>query len=102
MVDGEDFPWEGQCADAAYAFALRCAELSAENPHGSAAPLNEIICDLMTELWDRNFSQTDIRAAFEAALRAMPLYGAGLEGRSPTSKKLGAADWLATDALKPR
>ncbi len=36
---------------------------------------------LMTELWDQGFSQTEIREAFEAALVAMPDYAAGEERR---------------------
>jgi hypothetical protein len=47
---------------------------------------------LMTELWDRNFSQTEIRAA-RSAIEDMPRYAAGEERRSPISTKLATADW---------
>ena len=36
---------------------------------------------LMTELWDRGFSQTEIREAFEAALVDLPRYAEGIERR---------------------
>lgn len=34
---------------------------------------------LMTELWDRGFSQTEVRAAFDAAILDMPNYASGDE-----------------------
>jgi hypothetical protein len=49
----------------------------------------------MTELWDRNFSQTEIRTAFEEAIIDMPRYTAGEERRSSTSTELATADWRA-------
>jgi hypothetical protein len=41
-----------------------------------------IINTLMTELWDRNFSQQEIRTAFQAALDDMPRYTAGVDRRA--------------------
>ena len=82
MDDRADVPWEGQCADAAYEFAQRCASLAARNPYNSAAPLSCIINTLMTELWDRSFSQSEIRTAFQEALENMSRYAAGEERRS--------------------
>jgi hypothetical protein len=73
-------PWEGQCLNAAAAFALRCAELYSSNPY-SEAPLRSIISTLMTELWDKGFSQSEIRTAFEHAVAVMPRYAAGEERR---------------------
>ena len=35
----QEAPWEGQCADAAYQFAWRCAVLAAQNPNHVPAPL---------------------------------------------------------------
>lgn len=93
MADRAEVPWEGQCADAAYEFALCCASLAARNPYNSAAPLNRIINTLMTELWDRNFSQSEIRTAFQEAIENMPRYAAGEERRSSTSTALATADW---------
>ena len=95
MTDAEEIPWEGQCADAAYAFALRCAVLTACNPYNEHVPLKSMIGTLMTELWDRNFSQTEIREAFEEAISAIPRYAAGNERRSSTSTELATADWRA-------
>ena len=97
MAEQDEYPWEAQCADAAYAFALRCAVLATQNPYRVAAPLERIINGLMTELWDRNFSQSEIRAAFEAAVNDMPRYAAGDERRSVTSAQLATADWRATE-----
>jgi len=75
-------PWEGQCYDAAHDFGHRCAELAKSNPYGDrVGPLGSLINTLMTELWDNGFSQSEIRAAFEAAVRDMPRYAAGRERR---------------------
>lgn len=89
----DDYPWEGQCTDAAYEFGLRCANLAAQNPHKVTSPLDWIMNALMTELWDRNFSQSEIRSAFEEAIRDMPRYAAGEERRSATSAELAITDW---------
>jgi hypothetical protein len=70
-----DVPWEGQCADAAYEFGLRCANLVAQNPYHVATPLSRIVNGFMTELWDRNFSQSEIRTAFGEAIRDMLRWG---------------------------
>ena len=99
MTEQNEYPWEGQCADAAYLFALRCAGLVARNPHHVAAPLSYIISSLMTELWDRNFSQTEIRAAFEESIKHMPHYAAGEERRSSISTELATADWRGAGSV---
>ena len=88
-----DYPWEAQCVDVTYVFGLRCAELTKRNPYNINAPLNGLISNLMTELWDRNFSQSQIREAFEAAVKDMPRYAANVERRSPTSSELSDADY---------
>jgi len=93
----QEAPWEGQCADAAYEFALRSAVLVTRNPYNLAAPLKDIIITLTTELWDRNFSQNEIRTAFEEALKDMPRYAAGQERRSATSTELATADWRSAE-----
>lgn len=93
MTEQDELPWEGQCADAAYEFGLQCAKLVARNPHNVAAPLDFIINCFMTELWDRNFSQSEIRTAFEEAISDMPRYAAGEERHSSTSAELATADW---------
>lgn len=80
--DKDDTPWEGQCYEATYVFGRQCAELAKSNPYGDRVdPLRNMINTLMTELWDNGFSQTEIRTAFEAAIRDMPRYAAGEERR---------------------
>ena len=93
MIDRTENRREGSYADAAYDFGLRCAVLATENLNNVPAPLNGIINDLMTELWDRNFSQSEIRAAFLDAVKDLPRYAAGEERRSRTSTDLAIADW---------
>ena len=95
MTDRTEIPWEQSCADVAYDFGLRCAVLAAENPYNIAAPLSGIINNLMTELWDRNFSQSEIRAAFLDA--ATSRYAAKEERRSRTSAELATTDWRSMD-----
>ena len=92
MTDQEEYPWEGQCTDAGYEFCLRCANLVARNPYNMDRPLDYIVNAFMTELWDQNFSQSEIRAAFEGAIKSMPRY-ADAERRSATSTELIIADW---------
>jgi hypothetical protein len=82
MANEEEVPWEGKCMEAAYDFGLKCAELHSSNPYPSEVPLHRIINALMTELWDRGFSQSEIRSAFEEAVAAIPHYAAGEERRS--------------------
>lgn len=68
--------------NAAEEFAATCARYHAADPYpGEAAPLDLAINILMTGLWDQGFSQTQIRAAFEAALADMNRYAAGEERR---------------------
>ena len=68
---------------AAYDFGEHCAKFRDENPYDEIVALDVIINTLMTELWDRGFSQTEIRAAFEDALNDMNRYTAGEEGGRP-------------------
>lgn len=68
--------------NAAARFAEVCAGYHLANPYPEqGAPLDHVINTLMTELWDQGFSQTEIRAAFEAALADMNRYAAGEERR---------------------
>jgi hypothetical protein len=80
MPNEQDTPWEGLCAEAAWAFAHKCAELNKGNPHSTSA-LESIINTLMTELWDNGFTQAEIRTAFEKAILDMPRYAGGRERR---------------------
>lgn len=80
MPDEIQIPWEGKCIEEAHVFAKRCAQLYAENPY-SERPLERIINDLMTELWEMELSQTKIPTAFTDAIADMPRYAAGVERR---------------------
>ena len=73
--------WQLRCNEAAWVFGKECAELAESSPFDFPSPLNGIINTLMTELWDRNFSQSEIWSAFEEAIKDMPRYTAGLERR---------------------
>ena len=66
MHDDEETPWEGDSLAGAAAFARKCFDLNRSNPYKEA--LDGIINDLMTELWDNGFSQSEIRSAFEKAI----------------------------------
>lgn len=93
MTERDETFWEQECADSAYEFGLQCAKLVTRNPPHAGAPLDFIINCFMTELWDRNFSQSEIRTAFAEAISDMPRYAAGEERRSPVSAQLATADW---------
>lgn len=67
--------------DAASTLAHRCNELRGKEFWVGRDPLGQGINTLMTELWDRSFSQSEIRAAFTAALEDMNRYAAGQERR---------------------
>ena len=77
----EQVPWERRRLDAATQFAEWCVQLKKENPYPDTDALQCIADDLVTELWDRFFSQTEIRSAFENALVNLPGYAAGEERR---------------------
>jgi SOS response regulatory protein OraA/RecX len=67
--------------EAAFHFAAACAKFRDSNQHPNIVPLEDIINTLMTELWDRGFSQSEIRSAFQSALNDMDRYAAGAERR---------------------
>ena len=67
--------------NAAATLAERCRELRGRDFWAGRDPLGHGINTLMTELWDRSFSQSEIRAAFIAALDDMNRYAAGQERR---------------------
>src|SRR5690348_2405838 len=77
----DEIPWEGECSEAAWVFGRKCRDLAKSTPYGDQVdPLGRLIDTLMTELWDNGFSQTEIRKAFEDAVRDMPRYAAGKNG----------------------
>jgi hypothetical protein len=67
--------------NAAATLAERCKKLSEKDYFVDRDPLGQIMKTLMTELWDQSFSQSEIRAAFNAALDDMNRYAAGQERR---------------------
>ena len=80
MTENEASTWEEQIYRASYDFASKCAKLYSSNPY-SETPLLRVMNTMMTELWDRGFSQSEIRTAFEAAVLDMPRCAAGEERR---------------------
>jgi hypothetical protein len=62
--------------------AHRCREIRGMEFSVSERILEDVVNSLMTDFWDQNFSQTEIRQAFLAALADMNRYAAGHERRS--------------------
>lgn len=63
-------------------FSQALRELHQSNPWPDLPLLPQAMNHLMTELWDRGFSQTEIRQAFNDALADLPRYAAGAEVRA--------------------
>jgi len=82
MTDQNDDEWQSRWLDAVYQVAENLKELDRRNPWPENPLLPQAMNYLMTELWDRGYSQTQIREAFEAAISDMPRYAAGEEIRS--------------------
>ncbi len=61
-------------------FAQACKDLHDRNPFEPVV-LEEIMILLATELWDRDFSQTEIRQAFQSAIEQLAPYAAGEDRR---------------------
>ena len=80
MPSEDEPPWESGWLAETHQFASRCATFRDTNPYKRPA-LEEIMIYLATELWDRRFSQSEIRSAFESALKGLPPYAAGGERR---------------------
>jgi len=87
--------WNCRAHDLARLFAKTCAELRSTRPVPEADELQEVMGSLATELWDRDFSITEIRKAVLEAVEALPRYAAGYESRS-----LEAAAWKAREKDK--
>lgn len=73
-------PWEERCLSEANKFTAACAALRETNPHDRPS-LDIVMIDLVTELWDQFFSQTEIRNAVEKALSRLLRDAAGEERR---------------------
>ena len=67
--------------DVTHQLAAACGKLRDMRMPRAERPLDLVINCLMTELWDRCFTQTQIREAFTAALADMDRYAAGEEQR---------------------
>lgn len=73
--------WQSRLNEAVHQFSLVLRELSNSNPWPENPLLEQAINGLATELWDRTFSQTEIRTAFENAIADLSRYAAGDEIR---------------------
>jgi hypothetical protein len=69
--------WDSRSSRVTNQFSKECRALCDENPFSLSNPLARVLDDLMTELWDMGFSQTDISQAFSEAVERIPHYAAG-------------------------
>jgi len=89
MTDHPDQPdqaakdrWQADLSEAVYRLSVSLRALHETNPWPEDHPLlGQAINTLATELWDRCFSVTEIRTAFEEAAADLPRYAAGRETR---------------------
>jgi len=75
--DDPDDLWQDRWMNAVYQVASLLSELEKVNPWPERQLLPQALEYLMTELWDRGFSQAEIREAFNDAVARMPRYAAG-------------------------
>lgn len=73
--------WQTRALDVVCRFGQDLSALHGSNPWPERPLLDQAINQLMTELWDNGFSQSEIRGAFEAAVADMARYAAGEERR---------------------
>jgi hypothetical protein len=78
---GVEDQWQDRSMAAVHHFGLALKELHRSNPWPNLPLLPRAMNDLMTELWDHGFSQSEIRRAFEDAVADMPRYAGGEEVR---------------------
>ena len=76
-----DDEWQDRGLSAVQEFAGTLRGLHNSNPWPALQVLPQALVYLMTELWDRGFTQTQIRQGFEDALAELPRYTAGEEVR---------------------
>lgn len=89
MTDHPDQPnqvakdqWQTDLHEAVYRLSVSLRELHETNPWPEDHPvLSQAINTLATELWDRCFSVTEIRTAFDEAAADLARYAAGHETR---------------------
>ena len=84
MTDAPDFrdAWQNRFHNVIQQLGDDLSDLHRGNPWPDRPLLPQAINYFMTELWDKGFSQSEIRGAFNAALADMPRYAAGEERRS--------------------
>jgi len=73
--------WQARLYEAVHRFSVELRALQNSNPWPDQPVLEQAINTLATELWDRCFSQTEIRSALVDAAADLPRYGAGEEVR---------------------
>ena len=86
----EEVPWELRYVITSQVFGQECARLRNTYPYPIVPPhtaLSQIIRHMATELWDQNFSLSEIRQAFDYALTDLPRYAAGYERRSDEGRR---------------
>lgn len=77
-----DDQWQDHWMAEVYRLGDTLADMHKTNPWPDYPLLPAAMKYLITELWDRGFTQTEIREAFEAASADLPRYAAGEERRS--------------------
>lgn len=82
MTLDKETKWRLDCLELATDFSIECRKVQADRPNQAAPTLEVVLVDLATELWDRGFSQAEIRQAFQAAMDGLPAYAAGHERRN--------------------
>lgn len=73
--------WQIRFQNVVWKFGEDIAALHHSNPWPDQPLLFQAINHLATELWDKGFTQAEIRDAFEAAVADMPGYATGDERR---------------------
>jgi hypothetical protein len=73
--------WQSQLNEVVFRLSVSLKELNDTNPWHEHPVLEQAINTLATELWDRCFSQTEIKAAFERAIADLPRYAGGEDVR---------------------
>ena len=73
--------WQTRLYEASYQFSVVLRELTDTYPWPENPVLGQAINTLATELWDRCFTLSEIRKAFEEASGDLPRYTAGQEIR---------------------
>jgi hypothetical protein len=82
MTLDNETEWRMDCLKLATDVAIECRKIQTDNPNQTISTIDVVIADLVTELWDQGFSQTEIRHAFKIAIDSLPAYAAGEERRS--------------------